>query len=248
MLKLLPPSLLACGLAVALANTSSAAVIGFWDFNNGFALANNVPQIVHNATTGAGILYQQRADTDGNGKGGNAFVDAGNSLNSIAGQAMAWDDVAKTGENDAEFFITFSTFNFTNIVVSFDIKGNATAGSGINSYDLKYALTGLVDVTNPGAVIGTIKDFDGGLSTVVYDDQLNANSTTFSRITIDFSALGITAMDNQNVVALRFDDWEANDALSIDNFLITGTPVGVPEPAAAVLGGLGLLGFLRRRR
>ena len=239
------PAFLVCLLAAGSLGSTSAAVIGYWDFNSGFAAADKSVQIVHTASTGAGILYQQRADTDGNGKGGNAFSDAGNAITAVAGQAMAWDDVAKTGDNDAEFFVTFSTFNFTDIVVSFDIKGNA--GGGITSYDLKYALTGLVDVTNPTPeVVGTVKDFAGGLSTTVFDDQAISTSTAFTRITLNLSGLTGNAVNNRGTVAIRFDDWEANDALSIDNFLVTGT--AVPEPSIALLGALGLLGALRRRR
>jgi hypothetical protein len=53
-------------------------------------------------------------------------------------------------------------------------------------------------------------------------------------------------VDNQGTVVLRFDDWESNDDLSIDNLLITGT--AVPEPSAALLGCVALLGLARRRR
>jgi hypothetical protein len=237
------PILFALGAFAALSGISQAATIAFWDFNNGYASTNSPrqTQIIHNATTGAGILYQQRADTDHNGKGGVAFDGSAYALGSVAaGVAMAWDDVAKTGANDAEFFIAFSTAGFTNLVVSFDIKGTS-----ISSYDFKYALTGLVDVTNPPDVTGTIKAFDGTQQDVLDDSAVNS-PTAFTRVTIDFSLLGITALDNQSTVSLRFDDWESNDDLSIDNFLITGT--AVPEPSSALLGGVALLGLMRRRR
>ena len=35
---------------------------------------------------------------------------------------MAWDDVSKSGDNDAEFFITFSSAGFPNINLYFDIR------------------------------------------------------------------------------------------------------------------------------
>ncbi len=41
--------------------------------------------------------------------------------------------------------------------------------------------------------------------------------------------------------------WGANAAQAyIDNVSVTTTPI--PEPSAALMGGLGLLGLLRRRR
>lgn len=260
-MKSLTPALVTGGFLAALSSSSSAAVLGFWNFNDGFAVSNKTVQIVHNASSGSGTLYQQRADTDGNGKGGNAYDGSANGLGSVsAGVAMAWDDVAKSGDNDAEFFVAFSTTGYTNIVVSFDVKGNSTAGSGISSFDLKYAFSGLTNVTNPNAdVTGTIKEFDplnphyDGLN----DQVVPANTNTgFQRVSIDLTSLvnqlntitpGYSAsIDDQSTVVIRFDDWELNDAMSIDNLLITGT--AIPEPSAALLGGVALLGLLRRRR
>jgi uncharacterized protein YbjQ (UPF0145 family) len=237
-------TILACALSAFSLQSASAAVIAYWDFNNGFAVANNSVQITHTASVGNGVLYQQRADTDGNGKTGTVF--SGEGITSVSGVAMAWDDVAKSGDNDAEFFVVFSAANFSNVVVSFDIRGNANGG--IVSYDLKYALTGLVNVTNPTPeVVGTVKDFAGGLSTGLLADQPITTSTAFTRITLNLSTLTANAVDNQAVVALRFDDWESNDAMSIDNLLITGT--AIPEPSSlALFGGVAIIGLLRRRR
>lgn len=224
--------------------TSSATVIAFWDFNNGYSVADNSPQIVHAASQGSGTLYQQRADTDGNGKGGNAFVDVPNGINATAGVAMAWNDIAKSGENDAEFFIAFSTAGFANLNVSFDLRGNLTI---VPSFDLKYSLNPLEDVTNPGAVIGTIKDFASGISTVIYNNQAVNAVDSFMRVTLDLSAF--TDLNDASSVALRFDDWQSgtgNNDMRIDNVLITASPV--PEPSSMLLGAIGLIGLFRRRR
>lgn len=243
-MKPLVSTLLVCGVTAILSNSCPASVIAFWDFNNGFAVPDQSPQIVHTATIGSGILYQQRGDTDGNGKGGNAFVDVANGINATAGVAMAWDDIAKSGANDAEFFLTFSTTDLSNIILSFDIRGNATI---VPSFDLKYSLTDLVDVVNPPDVTGTIKDFSGGLSTTIYNNYTVNAGATFTRVTLDLSS--VTALDNQSVVSLRFDDWSngtGNNDMRIDNVLVTASPV--PEPSTALLGSLGLLGLLLRRR
>lgn len=227
------------GMAMA---ASQGALIAFWDFNDGFDVPDGTPQIVHAASAGTGVLYQQRADTDGNGKGGTVFVDASLGIDVAEGKTMAWDDVSKTGDNDAEFFISLPTVGFTDIEVSMDIKGNPDAG--IVSYDLKYSLTALQDVTNPGDVIGTIKDFAGGVSLEIFNNQpVTTTDLGFIRAVANLSSLDI--LENQNVLVLRFDDWKENDALSIDNILVTGT--AVPEPAAATLGLIALAGLLRRR-
>ena len=41
---------------------------------------------------------------------------------------------------------------------------------------------------------------------------------------------------------------ESGNHTAIDNLSINGTFTAVPEPSAALLGGLGLLALLRRRR
>lgn len=239
--------------ALGLAGASAQAelVIAFWDFNDGFDVANDTVQIVHAASPGSGTLYQQRADTDGNGKGGNAFSQSGfdgipSSISVSDGKSMAWDDVAKKGDNDAEFFITFSTLGLTNVKISFDIEGNSPPDDGIASYDVKYDFNTLVDVTDPNPdVTGTIKDFDGGNSADFLNNQVVPTGTNsgFQRVSIDFGS----ALDNQSFVAVRFDDFKENDAMSIDNVLVTA----IPEPGTLLLVALtGLAAFagLRRRK
>jgi len=236
---------LVCALcSLAFHGHSNAAVLAFWDFNDGFSVPDDSPQIVHNAATGSGTIYQQRAGTDGNGKGGNAFTSLPDGINAAAGVAMAWNDIAKSGDNDAEFFVVFATTGFSNIIVSFDLRGNAGI---IPSYDLKYSLTPLEDVTNPGGVVGTIKDFAGGISTEISNNTAVNAVAIFMRMTVDLSAY--TGMNDTALVALRFDDWDngsGNDDMRIDNLLITGT--AIPEPSALLLGAAVAFGLFRRRR
>ena len=222
----------------------SESVIASWDFNDGFDFENDTPQIVHSASTGSGTLYQQRADTDGNGKGGNAFSQFG--ISSAAGKSMAWDDVSKSGDNDAEFFLTVSTLGYRNINLYFDILGNEDAG--ILSFDLKYDFNALVD-TNPADVSGTIKDFNEGSSNDFLNNEalpasINAIDADFTQISVSFAS----TLDNQNFVAIRLDDFKDNDAMSIDNLVITGTVIPEPSTYAIGLASLALVFALFRRR
>jgi hypothetical protein len=220
------------------------SLIGFWDFNDGFDVGNDQVQLAHSATMGNGTIYQQLADIDGNGKGGNAFADAIFGINTTAGQGIAWDDVAKSGANDAEMFIEFSTLGFQDIEISFDMQGNDEAG--ILSYDLKYDNNPLVDILDPNGSGVTIKDFTGGNSTTLANNQAVTTSIdSYFRYTIDLST--VTAANNQTAFAFRFDDVQDNDDWRLDNFLVTGT--AVPEPSSlafCILAGSMLM--VRRKR
>lgn len=229
-------------LIALLAPDTQAALIAFWAFNDGFDAGVNNVQVVHNASSGTGVLYQQRADIDGNGKGGVAFLDVPNGIDAVIGQAMAWDDIAKSGDNDAEFFMVFSTQNLSGVTLSFDLRGNTTI---IPGFDLKYSTNPLENVLNPGDVIGTIKDFAGGISTEVFNNYVANAVDSYSRVTLDLSA--VTGLNNQPYVAIRLDDFDSgtgNADMRIDNVTITA----IPEPSTTLLGGLTLLTLLRRRR
>ncbi len=227
----------------------SQSIVAYWNFNSGFDFENDSPQIVHASTSGNATLYQQRADTDGNGKGGNAFAQFG--ITSEAGKAMAWDDVSKSGDNDAEIFITFSSSGFTNVKLHFDILGNydVDAEDGILSFDLKYDFNPLEDTTN-SAVSGTdtIKDFASGSSSDFLSNEalpvgINALDASFSQVTVDFGAL----FDDQDFVAIRLDDFKGNKEMAIDNLVITAV---IPEPNiyASMLASFALLLVFFRRK
>lgn len=204
--------------------------IAFWGFNGGFDYKDESSQIVHSADIGTGTIYQQRGDTDGNGKTGRSYTLNGTTINE--GKAMAWDDVSKSGNNDAEFFITFSTTGYSDIKISMDLGGNSD--DGIESFDVKYSLEPLEDAIIDD-VDGFIKDFKDGLSIGYLNDWPSNKLEEYRRMILDLSGnngsidvaeqdqLKLSAIENQEYVVLRFDDWEDNDALKIDNVLIEGT-------------------------
>ena len=225
--------------------SQAETVLAFWDFNDGYDVGGGAVQVALNATMGSGILYQQRADIDGNGKGGFAYANPLLSINSVDGQALTWSDVGVSGDNDAELFFQTSTLGYSNIKIRFDVRGNGDAG--ISRYDLKYDLLALEDATNPGDVVGTIKDFAGGASTSILNNQaLATDADTFVTETIDLASL--SAVNDQGIVVFRMDDIKDNDQMRIDNLLITGV-ASVPEPSSvAGVCGIATVILMRRRR
>ena len=233
-------------------------VLAYFDFNDGFDAGSDPVLIDHSSTSGSGTLYQQRADIDGDGQEtglpttGTPFADVPLGIASAAGAAMFWDDLAKSGDNDAEFFIETSTAGFENIAIRFDIKGDPDPARQIESFDLKFDTAALQAVTDPGDVTGTILDFAGGLSTdLLGNEDVTPNGATFTAVTVDLS--GFAGVNDRPTIAFRFDDFDRGDGnglLFIDNVLVTGTAIAIPEPgfsAIALVGGFGVLHRRRRR-
>lgn len=71
-------------------------------------------------------------------------------------------------------------------------------------------------------------------------------SNGFNIATISGTATTLAPGTISGIGVLAIDGGQSNDRMRLDNFLITGT--AVPEPSAALLGSIGLLALLRRRR
>lgn len=206
-------------------------VIAFWDFET-ITGQDEQPQIVVLPSQGSGTLYQQRADTDGNGKGGAPFADAALGINAPANRAIAWDDFGKSGDNDGEFFAVVSTIGFENIQVSFDYKGNddnadgdsINTDDGFTQFDAKYTLVDLIDTSvsfDGNVTFVTIKDFGAPSIDLLTNVSVTNNSSIYQRMILNAPA----DANNQAVFAFRLDDFEGNDSVRFDNVLITGTPI-----------------------
>ena len=92
------------------------------------------------------------------------------------------------------------------------------------------------------------------LAVVAYDIDNNATS-----LWIDPSSEGDTSIDSVSgtasltisKVGLRQSDSSQNETITVDNLVVAtifDEVIGVPEPTSLLLGALGLLGLLRRRR
>lgn len=106
------------------------------------------------------------------------------------------------------------------------VTGNTNVGIGLAN------LPGFPNTGTISAVFTNFSDFDAGTSFdyEVFHDGTSYGSGTLAWQTDDSNYIGLDARDSGGVF---FDNLEIST---------------IPEPAAAVLGGLGLLGLLRRRR
>jgi MYXO-CTERM domain-containing protein len=203
------------------ASNLGAALIAAWNFN-GLSIATA------GAPGAAGVPTSIPADS-GTGTVGLAdwtgLVDdfAGTTLNALnADPSEESLSLVSNAGNGSFITISFSMTGLENPAVTFATRGTSTGyNSGIWSWS--------IDGTNFSPVPGTTASV----------------ATSFALASVDFS--DINDLDGAAAVTLRYTLSGATSTTGnnrIDNLQINT----VPEPAAALLGALGVIGLLRRRR
>lgn len=150
-------------------------------------------------------------------------------LGDPAGQALSLQGGTSTANNGRNITFNVSTLGFANIVVSFATQGTST---GFNSNQFQYSLDGN-NFVNFGAPF--------------------TPPSAFGSVPIVFSLAGIAGLDDNPNAAFRivFNGASSSTGTNrIDNFVVEGTPSGVPEPASAILliSGLSTLYGVRKRK
>ncbi|MFA5239491.1 MAG: PEP-CTERM sorting domain-containing protein [Phycisphaerae bacterium] len=212
-------------LLLVLSSTASAELMAVWTFGPNSTEYTLVPQYEY--VSGVPTLAAGNADYDLNGGDGTAFIDAaGNSH--IDGQALHWNDVSKSGDNDAYIIITIDTTGWQDMAIRWDyMSDNGGDKTGPVSFDLDYQI-------GDSGWIG------------ILDNCAITKDDLWHEFSYDLSLL--TAVNNLPSVQFRIDDFDENDLSGDywqDNIQITGTPI--PEPISAVLFALGGAALLRKR-
>lgn len=146
------------------------------------------------------------------------------------------NDDTPIGGSDFEYFAHFMTRGSSNFRARLDIQASASGDYtlGISSSTSTAEATLTAGFTY-GTVVPVIMSFDVETGTA---------SLTVEGETITGSANGAESID---AFALRQSDSSNNETVTIDNLVISDSSV-VPEPSSALLGGLALLGLVRRKR
>lgn len=215
-----------------LSNSAEAVLVAAWNFNElsittaGPPGTGSIPTTI-SASSGSGTVGLA-------GWNGNVASFAGSTLNAVNSDA-AGASLSLAGGGTAEPFpgngsfitIAFSTIGLTpdeGIIVSFATRGTST---GFNSSSWAYSTNGTDFTALATAPITATRD------------------TTFAVATVDFSS--VEEILDVSTVTLRYTLDGASTAGGnnrIDNLQVNA----VPEPSVAVLGAIGALGLLRRRR
>jgi len=150
-------------------------------------------------------------------------------LGNPAGQSLSLQGGSGTINNGRHITFNVSTLGFSNIVVSFATQGTST---GFNINQFQYSLDGI---------------------TFVNFGPPYTPATAFGSVPLVFTLTSIAGLNDNANAAFRIVFNGASSATGtnrIDNFVVEGSPSGVPEPATALLLVTGLSGLfgLRKRR
>jgi hypothetical protein len=210
-------------------SNAGAALVAYWNFN-GLSIASA-------SAPGSGGVPASIAADSGTGTvglfnwGGKVDDFGGSSINVMnadpAEESLSLISGGSTGGpflgNDTFITIDFSMAGLEDPVVTFATRGTST---GFDTGTWSWSI-------------------DGSSFTAVAGVNTATQSTSFGIATVDLS--GIDTLDYASSVTLRYMLSGATSSSGnnrIDNIQINA----VPESAAALIGALGLVGLLRRRR
>lgn len=227
----------------AASQSSSAAVLAGWDFDPLTGGSGNYGVSPLAASTAAANLTVGGL-TRGSGIGTTTGTGAANAW---GGNDFTITTPSEAAAITANEFATLSITASTGFTVSF---------SDIAAYNIRRSSTG--PTTGQWQFqVGAASFVDIGT-----DITWGAVTTSAGNPQTSINLLGITALQNVaagTAVTFRVVTWGAtstggtwylNDpSNSVGNdFIINGSVAAIPEPSAALLGGLGFLALLRRRR
>lgn len=182
--------------------------IALWTFKDqsSFSL-NSGMAATQESAVGSPTLTLKDGTLASGGTSGVAYDDA-LGVQRGANNAAQWSDIKTTSNGDADFYATVNSTGFQDLKIRFDYNSQSAT-----SYDVEYS-------TN------------GGSSWVQVANNVSISTGSWKSTTYDLSS--VSAIENNSSVMIRINDLvqgSGNDKFSVDNFEITGTPIGVNQLA-----------------
>lgn len=234
MIRFSPPFRVAI-LAAVLSAPAHAVVLAGWTFET------NTPPLTSGATSGPAVSAE--TGTRPGTLGGVHSTAA--TWNTPFGNGSENSYAADTWTAGDYFQFSSSSTGHENVTVSLDQIG---ANGSPRDFQFSYSIDG-TNFVNFGATYQV--ELNAPVN-IAWDNEVATALTTYT-----FDLSGISALDDAAAIYFRISQVgttsvngttvTASGFSRIDNVVINGTAI-VPEPATALLGIAGLLGFLRRRR
>ena len=218
--------------ALAAASTSQAALVAYWNFNVPGDNAATTGTGTLNVTTGAGTLTWSGNPT-------NLTYFGGTVTNMQDGDDRG---VALALQNGTSAVNNGSFLEFT-----LDLTSLTTVQSLVLTFAAQRTSTGF-DTITPSYAVGA-----GSFTDLAVVPTLETSMGTTTAVpgairTIDFASVNSSIAGESDVrIRLTFDGGSTSSTAGNNRF-DNVTFTSVPEPSAALLGGLGFLALLRRRR
>jgi hypothetical protein len=228
-----------CTLSTFMGQTLKADIIADWTFQTFTSTNVLFPQL------GTHTTFTNVPSDFGSGLLAGAHASASTALSSPAGNGSTNSVSANNWAVGDYYQFAASTIGFTNITISF---GQVGSGTGPGNFTLQYSLDGttytpFTTYTLPSTVTSWSVTVSNSLSAFAFDlspvTSLANISTAYFRL-VDNSTVSVSG----GAVGTAGSD-------RVDNIVIGGTSLAVPEPSIIALvtlgGGACLLGFRRKR-
>ncbi len=223
-------------LAMSVSASASAVTVAQWDFE-----PTKTPADSSNTATYPNAI----APTVGSGNASGVHDDATTDWSTPVGNGSANSFSSNTWTEGDYYQFQTSTTGYADVMLSWD---QTSSNTGPKDFKLSYSTNGtaFTDFTSYSVLA------NGSPNTAWASGSYNA------AFNFNFDLSAITALDNQANVYFRLTDISTTSANGsvvatggtdrVDNFTVIAAPVPEADTYALMLAGMGLVGFLARRR
>jgi len=222
-----------------------AATISQWNFNSTSSDASlTTGTTTPSVGSGTASLLGTVTGAFGSGSANGGSSDPAASTDDTGWQTTTYAG-ATTGDLTAGVQFLVNTTGYQNITINYDLRHSNTS----SRYEaVQYTLNGN-DWTTAGFFTGAAGDTWFNVRSIDLSSIAGAdNNANFGiRIVAAFESTATGSGTAGYVASNTGSSYAATGTWRFDMATVSGTAI-VPEPSAAALGGLGILGLLRRRR